>query len=767
MKKLFFLLILCFGIASPAAFAQDETEDLSDYKTACLEAIDNISKISDSFSMRSMITIAKTSLNVCQTKDDMRRTMTVLRAGVTSYLQTVKTFPDGQVYTGLLGNHSFDTGDLSTWYCVGFDLSQISLTDITNAISGGDVSGLVNAVSVNNWNEDTKAVENEGANAIQGGHEKYYLNSTQLIMQPIIGLPAGIYDFSAKVACSPGLLKLNKVHLNALVISTSVAQEVLGDVLSNGNWEELFSDFNLLQYMTPFLQNGKLYSGTVNCKNLTTLSDGELRFIIDKGDIVIIGINAGMVPFVGTEKFRADNLQLTGLRAADGILTPAKADLEAALEGLDTIKANYNADLEATAVQPAFTYDKTITEKYNNAYRTAKDKYDNDKLADLLTKEDLNNPDDIDGLLKNHYSKDIQKLNSTKEAFDKQAFIAPNAKESFNIVMKENWISLLTPKWTDNAVTIDEDMALRFSQHPGESAFTLAFSFEKASDEYTNQLRAFVDDNHNKYYLGEKEGSFILTTDLSEAVTITAIPSYTEEGDLRLMAGDMYLGTSNSSNALMKTDTGSLLRPTRTELAVLPASEKEITITIPANRDVCTLMLPFDAKLPEGFNAYTVTGINEDNFPYIESEAQTSLKANTPYIIMLANPLFVGEGWSETFSGIPHAVLPSYEEGFLVGRHTPYTLQAADEYKLTADEDDANVFRKAGGDTVAENECYLKYDSPNDVIFASQKDAATGIKILTPSFSKDEGTVIYNIAGQHINKMQKGIYILNGKKILR
>ena len=134
MKTLTLLLLFCIGIVSPAVYAQEQDEDLSDYKTACLEAIDNIGKISDGFSVSSMITIAKSSLNACGTKDDMRRTMTALRAGVTGYLQTVSTFPDGQVYTGLLGNRSFDTGDLSTWYCVDFDLSQISLTDITNAI---------------------------------------------------------------------------------------------------------------------------------------------------------------------------------------------------------------------------------------------------------------------------------------------------------------------------------------------------------------------------------------------------------------------------------------------------------------------------------------------------------------------------------------------------------------------------------------------------------------------------------------------------------
>lgn len=127
----------------------------------------------------------------------------------------------------------------------------------------------------------------------------------------------------------------------------------------------------------------------------------------------------------------------------------------------------------------------------------------------------------------------------------------------------------------------------------------------------------------------------------------------------------------------------------------------------------------------------------------------------------------MGEEWNETFIGIPHAILPSYREGFLVGTHTPHNIQTADEYKLTTNEDGLNVFRRANGDTVTENECYLKYDSPNDVIFASQEDAATGIKGLTQPLSKGKETVIYNITGQRISKMQKGIDILSGKKILR
>ena len=44
-------------------------------------------------------------------------------------------------------------------------------------------------------------------------------------------------------------------------------------------------------------------------------------------------------------------------------------------------------------------------------------------------------------------------------------------------------------------------------------------------------------------------------------------------------------------------------------------------------------------------------------------------------------------------------------------------------------------------------------------------DDATGIEGLTPALSDGKGA-IYNIAGQRLNKAQKGINIINGHKVL-
>ena len=299
-------------------------------------------------------------------------------------------------------------------------------------------------------------------------------------------------------------------------------------------------------------------------------------------------------------------------------------------------------------------------------------------------------------------------------------------------------------------------MTMRFSQKPGESVFVLAFSFERASRTYTNQLLAFVSDSRHKYYLGKEDDDIVLTTEPSEALVITAVPSYTEEGEIHLMSGDMYLGTSSSDNTLIATDEGTMLRPTRTGLSVVPASGMEFAVDSPMDWNVNTLILPFDAKIPEGLLACTVTGINAD-LPYIEAEAATSIKANVPYLIMSVQGNYV-------FSGVPNAILPSYGESLLIGRYTPYTTGNGNEYKMTK-EDGYSVFRQMDGQTIAENECYLKSDTPSDIIFISRTDAATGIS-LTSILSKDKGSV-YNLSGQGCAfGKQKGIYIIKGKKFV-
>ena len=64
---------------------------------------------------------------------------------------------------------------------------------------------------------------------------------------------------------------------------------------------------------------------------------------------------------------------------------------------------------------------------------------------------------------------------------------------------------------------------------------------------------------------------------------------------------------------------------------------------------------------------------------------------------------------------------------------------------------------------------YLEYTAPTPVkgFYGFEEDDATGISLMEDGRSKMEDGAIYNVAGQRISKMQKGINIVNGKKVLK
>ena len=87
-------------------------------------------------------------------------------------------------------------------------------------------------------------------------------------------------------------------------------------------------------------------------------------------------------------------------------------------------------------------------------------------------------------------------------------------------------------------------------------------------------------------------------------------------------------------------------------------------------------------------------------------------------------------------------------------------------YILAKVDNKVGFYKATAGTTIAAGKAYIQ--SANGVkafYFSGDGDDATGIESLTPTISEGEGA-IYNIAGQRINKLQKGINIINGKKVL-
>jgi hypothetical protein len=91
-------------------------------------------------------------------------------------------------------------------------------------------------------------------------------------------------------------------------------------------------------------------------------------------------------------------------------------------------------------------------------------------------------------------------------------------------------------------------------------------------------------------------------------------------------------------------------------------------------------------------------------------------------------------------------------------------IDAAGKYIL-AQVDEKVGFFKANAGTIKAGKAYLEVESAIKAFFFNGDDA-TGIDEINGQSSMVNGQSIYNLAGQRVNKAQKGIYIVNGKKVL-
>lgn len=175
---------------------------------------------------------------------------------------------------------------------------------------------------------------------------------------------------------------------------------------------------------------------------------------------------------------------------------------------------------------------------------------------------------------------------------------------------------------------------------------------------------------------------------------------------------------------------------------------------------ISTFCAPFTVAIPADYQsvvtASTVTGV-EDNVLTLEPVANYVIPANTPVIVEtpVANTLPVSGIYVK---GTPVA-------GLLTGvyENTPapvgsYVLQNLDK---------VGFYQVAEGNqpTVGANRCYLTVPAAGVKAFYFDGNDATGISNVDANVDANEA--IYNIAGQRINKFQKGINIINGKKILK
>ena len=197
----------------------------------------------------------------------------------------------------------------------------------------------------------------------------------------------------------------------------------------------------------------------------------------------------------------------------------------------------------------------------------------------------------------------------------------------------------------------------------------------------------------------------------------------------------------NSSNS--PTDNGSTFR--------VEAAKTELDLAI-GETGYATTYLPFAVSVPEGVTAYTAEFEN------------TWLKLNAVTGTIPATTAVILKGEAGTYKFNIAAEAEAITGNVLKG--TLESIEATGKYVLAQPEGEAVGFYLADKGTIAANKAYLEIADADvkGFTFVFGGDA-TGISE-TVNANALTGKW-YNVAGQRVNKAQKGIYIVNGKKVVK
>jgi len=171
-----------------------------------------------------------------------------------------------------------------------------------------------------------------------------------------------------------------------------------------------------------------------------------------------------------------------------------------------------------------------------------------------------------------------------------------------------------------------------------------------------------------------------------------------------------------------------------------------------------TYVAKYNVSFPEEVEAYIATSTGYDQIKeeeYVSLTKVTSVAKGTPVVLKKE-----GE-YTLTPVADPESAegnLLKASDGTVEGNGTIYVLAKPADKKV-------GFYAVQEGTTVAEGKAYLEVAKPGvkGFVFAFA-DQADGIRTLSNSPLKGEN--IFNLAGQRIQKMQKGINIVNGKKVV-
>ena len=156
-----------------------------------------------------------------------------------------------------------------------------------------------------------------------------------------------------------------------------------------------------------------------------------------------------------------------------------------------------------------------------------------------------------------------------------------------------------------------------------------------------------------------------------------------------------------------------------------------------------------DVEIPEGVEAFT--GMKNGRWLILDA-VEGAIAAEEPVVL---------KGAAGFYMFAPTTGATKAEANDLIG--TAENIAATGQYVLAQPEGEELAFYRATTGTIRAGKAYLEDASGIKAFFFGDDDATgiNGVEMAT------ENGAIYNVAGQRLNKMQKGINIVAGKKVLK
>lgn len=183
--------------------------------------------------------------------------------------------------------------------------------------------------------------------------------------------------------------------------------------------------------------------------------------------------------------------------------------------------------------------------------------------------------------------------------------------------------------------------------------------------------------------------------------------------------------------------------------AIEPVDALPVTIS---SVGYTTLYAPVNLEIPSGVTAYTAV----DGGSYLSLTAiEGGIIPANQGVILAGN---AGETYNFNITEVDGTVGSNVLTGTAVAISRP-----ANSYVLSKNSEGVVAFYKDGASTIPGFKAYLAATGGSVKAFRfADADAIEAISGVLQS----EDRVIYNLAGQRINKLQKGVNIVNGKKVL-